>query len=149
MKSNRIHAELIGAVAIASLAVAAGCDVKDPIYDTPHPEHGTVTLTADWSGIGRGLTAPASYTVAATPAAGGGNGRVTRLPSHGTTATLDHLFEPGMYRCPCLQHAGAHRRHRLRGKRLRSCGQRLAQDRRAHSWATLRAGCSLRLRMPR
>ena len=44
----------------------AGCDVKDPIFDTSHPGHGTVTLTTDWSGIGTGLTAPESYTVAAT-----------------------------------------------------------------------------------
>lgn len=94
MKRNRIY-QLIGAVAIATLL--AGCDVKDPIYNTPHPDHGTVTLTADWSGIGRGLTAPASYTVAVTPVAGGATGGYTATVN-GTTATLDHLFEPGIYR---------------------------------------------------
>ena len=83
-------------VFIALLAVPAGCDVKDPIYDTPHPEHGTVTLTADWSGIGEGLTAPASYTVAATPATAAATGEYTATLT-GTTATLDHLFEPGKY----------------------------------------------------
>lgn len=95
MKRNRIY-QLIGAVATATLL--AGCDVKDPIYNTPHPGHGTVTLTTDWSGIGTGLTLPASYTLTAT-----------RDGSAGYTATLtgitnrpDHLFEPGTYRfCVC------------------------------------------------
>ena len=68
----------------------AGCDVKDPIYDTPHPNHGTVTLTTHWSGIGEGLTAPASYTVAVTPVAGGATGSYTATVN-GTTATLDQL----------------------------------------------------------
>ena len=84
----------------------AGCDVKDPIYDTPHPNHGTVTLTTHWSGIGEGLTAPASYTVAVTPVAGGATGSYTATVN-GTTATLDHLFAPGMYRaqvCNTPQH---------------------------------------------
>ncbi|WP_373249326.1 FimB/Mfa2 family fimbrial subunit [Bacteroides thetaiotaomicron] len=84
----------------------AGCDVKDPIYNTPHPEHGTVTLTTHWSGIGEGLTAPASYTVAVTPVAGGATGGYTATVN-GTTATLDHLFAPGMYRaqvCNTPQH---------------------------------------------
>lgn len=84
---NRISKwHLAGAVAAAVLL--AGCDVKDPIYNTSHPEHGTVTLTADWSGIGEGLTAPASYTVKADD--------YTATVS-GATNLLDHLFEPGKY----------------------------------------------------
>lgn len=93
MKKDRIY-QLIGAAAIAALL--AGCDVKDPIYDTPHPEHGTIALTTDWSGIGEGLTAPANYTVAVTPAAAAATGGYTATLT-GTTATLDHLFEPGKY----------------------------------------------------
>lgn len=85
MKRNRIH-RLIGAVAITTLLAA--CDVKDPIYNTPHPEHGTVTLATDWSGIGEGLTAPATYTVVAAD--------YTATVS-GVTNRLDHLFEPGKY----------------------------------------------------
>lgn len=77
---------LAGAVAAAVLL--AGCDVKDPIYNTSHPDHGTVTLTTDWSGIGEGLTAPASYTVKADD--------YTATVS-GATNLLDHLFEPGKY----------------------------------------------------
>lgn len=71
-----------------SLVVPTGCDVKDPIYNTPHPEHGTVTLTTDWSGRGEGLAVPASYTVAA------GDFSATL---NETTCLLDHLFEPGKY----------------------------------------------------
>lgn len=84
---NRISKwHLAGAVAAAVLL--AGCDVKDPIYNTSHPDYGTVTLTADWSGIGEGLTAPASYTVKADD--------YTATVS-GATNLLDHLFEPGKY----------------------------------------------------
>nr|WP_234367857.1 FimB/Mfa2 family fimbrial subunit [Parabacteroides pacaensis] len=84
---NRISKwHLAGAVAAAVLL--AGCDVKDSIYNTSHPDHGTVTLTADWSGIGEGLTAPASYTVKADD--------YTATVS-GATNLLDHLFEPGKY----------------------------------------------------
>ena len=85
MKRNRIY-QLIGAVAIATLL--AGCRVKDPIYNTPHPDHGTVTLTADWSSIGEGLTAPASYTVKAAD---------YTVTVSGVTNRLDRLFVPGRY----------------------------------------------------
>lgn len=74
-------------VAVTALSFAA-CDVKDPIYNTPHPEQGAITLVTDWSGIGEGLTAPASYTVEA-------DGYSATLT--GTTNLLDHLFEPGNY----------------------------------------------------
>lgn len=69
-----------------TLLLAVSCDVKDPIYNTPHPDHGIVALTADWSAIGKGLTIPASYTVTA--------GDYSTTLS-GTTNTLDNLFEPG------------------------------------------------------
>lgn len=85
MKRNRIY-QLIGAVAIATLL--AGCDVKAPIYNTPHPDHGTVTLTADWSCIGEGLTAPASYTVKVAD---------YTVTVSGVTNRLDRLFVPGRY----------------------------------------------------
>jgi len=62
--------------------------VKDPIYNTPHPEQGAITLVTDWSGIGEGLTAPASYTVEA------GDYSATLT---GTTNLLEPLFEPGSY----------------------------------------------------
>lgn len=77
-------------VFIALLAVPAGCDVKDPIYNTPHPDQGMVTLTTDWSRIGTGLTAPDGYTVTT------GDGYSATLT--GTTNRLDHRFDPGTYR---------------------------------------------------
>lgn len=73
-------------MAIATLLAA--CDVKDPIYNTPHPDTGTVTLTTDWSGIGDGLTTPAQYKVVA------GDFNAT---CNGTTNTFDYLFVPGSY----------------------------------------------------
>jgi hypothetical protein len=35
--------------------------VKDPIYETDHPDKGQVTITADWSGMGMGIPRPESY----------------------------------------------------------------------------------------
>lgn len=61
--NRNIRQYLLAATALLSLAA---CGVKDPIFDTSHPGHGMVTLTTDWSRIGEGLTAPESYTVAAT-----------------------------------------------------------------------------------
>lgn len=78
------------------LVLAAACDVKDPIFNTPHPEHGTLTLTTDWSGIGEGLTAPQSYTVAATRDGSATAGYTATL--NDAVNLLDHLFEPDAYR---------------------------------------------------
>lgn len=76
-------------IATAVLLFLAGCDVKDPIYNTPHPEKGTVTLTTDWSNIGEGVTAPADYTVKAGDYSATLSGTVNRL---------DHLFAPAALR---------------------------------------------------
>lgn len=76
-------------IAAAGALLLAACDVKDPIYDTPYPNHGTITLTTDWSGIGEGLTAPESYTVRVGDYS---------APLSGTTNTIDNLFVPGSYR---------------------------------------------------
>lgn len=76
-------------IATAALLLLAGCDVKAPIYNTPHPEKGAVTLTTDWSNIGKGLTAPDSYNVAAAGYTGTLSGAVNRL---------DYLFDPATLR---------------------------------------------------
>lgn len=65
-----------------------GCDVKDPIYETDHPDMAKITVTADWSGIGAGITKPASYKAA--------------YGSEVMTATADrytfpNLLTPGSY----------------------------------------------------
>ena len=84
MKRNIRQCLIVAATALSF----AACDVKDPIYNTPHPEQGAITLVTDWSGIGEELTAPASYTVEA----GGYSATLT-----GTTNLLESLFEPGSY----------------------------------------------------
>lgn len=76
------------AAAGACLLLAA-CDVNDPIYNTAHPDKGTLTLTTDWSGIGQGLAVPESYTVRV--------GDYTATLG-GATNTLDRLFESGTCR---------------------------------------------------
>lgn len=70
------------------LIFLAGCDVKDPIYNTDHPENGKITLTTDWSARTAGIDIPASYTVAVNEYSEKVNN---------ATNTLDHLFEPGSY----------------------------------------------------
>lgn len=78
-------------ILIASAGVALllwSCDVKDPIYETEHPNHGKVTLTVDWSGIGAGIAKPANYNIS-----------VAEYSSMlaGDQNLLDHLFTPGTY----------------------------------------------------
>lgn len=85
MRTNTFF-KILSVFAATSLA---GCDVKDPIYNTPHPDHGTVTLTTDWTNRTAGIDIPASYTVAA--------GDYHAVVS-GASNQLDHLFAPGMYR---------------------------------------------------
>lgn len=38
--------------------------VKDTLYDTPHPDHGTIAVTADWSNRGEGIDIPGEWNVA-------------------------------------------------------------------------------------
>lgn len=71
-----------------AVLLLAACDVKDPIFNTSHPDYGIVTLTAQWSGIGEGLAVPESYTIKA------GNYTATLT---GVTNKLNYLFEPGDY----------------------------------------------------
>lgn len=71
-----------------TLLLLWGCDVKDPIYNTAHPDEGQITLTTDWSARTSGIDIPASYTVMV--------GKYSETVSNATN-TLDHLFEPGGY----------------------------------------------------
>ncbi len=66
--------------------------VKDTIYNTPHPEHGRITLTTDWSARGEGIDIPGSHHVLTN---GDDEGRQTF-----TAHTNDHpeLFAPGTHR---------------------------------------------------
>ena len=71
----------------ATVLLLAGCDVKDPIYNTPHPDKGQITLTTDWTRRTTGVDIPANYTVA--------SGEYMATVSDATN-TLDRLFEPGV-----------------------------------------------------
>ncbi len=62
--------------------------VKDSIHETEHPDHGQITLTTDWSGIGNGITKPSSWTAA--------YGSVT-VPVDADTYTFPNPVEPGNY----------------------------------------------------
>lgn len=76
-------------LAATAAMLLSACDVKEPIYNTAHPEKGAVTLITDWSRIGEGLAVPDSYTVCI--------GDYTTTVS-GTTNTIDRHFAPGTYR---------------------------------------------------
>ena len=62
--------------------------VKDELHNTPHPDTGKITVTADWTDRGDGVDIPAEWTVTM----GDYTGTET-----GTTHTPDYLFNPGSY----------------------------------------------------
>ena len=72
---------------LALLLTLGGC-VKDELHDTPHPDTGKVTVTADWADRGEGVDIPAEWTVTM----GGYTGTET-----GATHSPDYLFNPGSY----------------------------------------------------
>lgn len=74
-------------VAAALTLVATSC-VKDELHDTPHPDYGKITVTADWSDRGGGVDIPAEWTVTM----GDYTGTET-----GETHSPDYLFSPGNY----------------------------------------------------
>lgn len=74
-------------LSLALLLTLGGC-VKDELHDTPHPDTGKVTVTADWSDRGEGVDIPAEWTVTM----GGYTGT-----EPGATHSPDYLFNPGSY----------------------------------------------------
>lgn len=84
MKTTR-HIPILAAAAAGLLAAAC---VKDTLYNTPHPDHGKIAVTADWSARGEGIDIPATWTVAM--------GDYTGTETSATHAP-DHLFAPGSY----------------------------------------------------
>lgn len=76
------------AIVTAALALSLTSCVKDELFDTPHPEHGKVTVTADWTEKGDGIAAPEKWTVNIGDYTGEETG-VTHAP--------DYLFTPGEY----------------------------------------------------
>lgn len=55
-KANKIIIPTIAALMMQSC-------VKDTLFDTPHPDHGKITVTADWSDRGEGLDVPGEWNV--------------------------------------------------------------------------------------
>ena len=72
---------------MAAAVLLSSC-VKDTLYDTPHPDHGKIAVTADWSARGEGIDIPATWTVTM--------GDYTGTETSATHAP-DHLFAPGSY----------------------------------------------------
>ena len=72
---------------LALLLTLGGC-VKDELHDTPHPDTGKVTVTANWADRGEGVDIPASWYIAM--------GDYTGMET-GATHSPDYLFEPGNY----------------------------------------------------
>ena len=83
MKTNRYIPMVVSAV----MLLTTSC-VKDTLYDTPHPDHGKIAVTADWSARGEGIDIPATWTVTL--------GDYTGTETSATHAP-DHLFAPGDY----------------------------------------------------
>ena len=69
-------------------AVLLSSCVKDELHDTPHPDTGKITVTADWTDRGDGVDIPAEWTVTMD----GYTGTET-----GETHAPDYLFDPGNY----------------------------------------------------
>ena len=82
MKPTR-YIPILAAAAAELLTVSC---VKDTLYNTPHPDHGKITVTADWSARGEGIDIPATWTLSM--------GDYTGTETSATHAP-DHLFAPG------------------------------------------------------
>ena len=85
MKTDSIYKTSL--LAAALLLAATSC-VKDELHDTPHPDTGKITVTADWTDRGDCVDIPAEWTMTM----GGYTGTET-----GETHAPDYLFEPGSY----------------------------------------------------
>ena len=73
--------------AAAAVLFMTSC-VKDTLYNTPHPDTGKITVTADWTDRGDDVNIPAEWTVTM--------GDYTGTES-GETHAPDYLFNPGNY----------------------------------------------------
>lgn len=83
MKTYKLHIIILS----AALSLLSAC-VKDELHDTPHPSHGAISVTADWTDRGEGVDIPAEWTVTM----GDYTGTET-----GATHSPDYLFNPGNY----------------------------------------------------
>ena len=85
MKTNSIYKT---SLLTAALLLAATSCVKDELHNTPHPDTGKITVTADWTDRGDGVDIPAEWTVTMGDYTG---------TEAGETHAPDYLFAPGNY----------------------------------------------------
>ena len=85
MKTNSIYKTSL--LAAALLLSATSC-VKDELHDTPHPDTGKITVTANWNDRGEDVGIPAQWTMTMGDYAGA---------ETGATHAPDYLFAPGSY----------------------------------------------------
>lgn len=76
-------------MAVAAIALSLTSCVKDELYDTPHPEHGRITVSADWTERGESVPTPEKWAISV--------GDYTAEET-GSTHAVRQLFEPGDYR---------------------------------------------------
>ena len=79
--------QYINMMGMTAVVLLSSC-VKDELHDTPHPDTGKITVTADWSDRGDGVDTPAEWTVTMDDYTG---------METGTTHAPDYLFKPGNY----------------------------------------------------
>ena len=79
--------QYINMMGMAAAVLLSSC-VKDELHDTPHPDYGKITVTADWTDRGDGVDTPAEWTVTMGDYAG---------TETGETHAPDYLFAPGNY----------------------------------------------------
>ena len=79
--------QYINMMGMTAAVLLSSC-VKDELHNTPHPDTGKITVTADWSDRGDGVGIPEEWTVTM----GDYSGTET-----GATHAPDYLFEPGSY----------------------------------------------------
>ncbi len=87
---------LWGMMAIFAAVASFSSCVKDELFNTPHPDHGKIAVTADWTARGEAVPEPDRWTVTM----GDYTGEET-----GTVHASDHLFEPGEYTLAAWSHA--------------------------------------------
>jgi hypothetical protein len=81
--------QFVSVVLILLLSACNKEDVNNPDYpEHPDPEHGTITLTTDWSEIGQGITAPQNYVVQVGDYS-------TTVSGH--TNTIENVFQSNVY----------------------------------------------------
>ena len=79
--------QYINMMGMTAAVLLSSC-VKDELHDTPHPDTGKITVTADWTDRGEGVELPAQWTVTMGDYTGTETGK-THAP--------DYLFNPGDY----------------------------------------------------